>query len=212
MATTETRLLLLGAVAIFEPVNGYQIRRELVSWGVEDWANIKPGSIYNGLATLAQRGELVRHDLRDGTRDVAVYELSNLGRAEFQRLFEEAVVEVRPSAPLAFQTAISMLPLVERDQAVDLLRRRLENLDRSTEDTRLKASMTDHVPPHALAMVDYWQRVATVERDWLVTLLARIDNGELAFLGEPADWTPAPDDPGHQMAEDRERYLGLLRR
>ena len=84
MATTETRLLLLGAVAIFEPVNGYQIRRELLSWGVESWANIKPGSIYNGLATLAQRGDLVRHDLRDGTRQVAVYELSDQGRAEFR--------------------------------------------------------------------------------------------------------------------------------
>ena len=76
-------MLLLGAVAIFEPVNGYQIRRELMTWGVEDWANIKPGSIYNGLATLAQRGELVRHDLRDGSREVAVYELSDKGREEF---------------------------------------------------------------------------------------------------------------------------------
>src|ERR1700712_5368665 len=104
MATTETRLLLLGAVSIFEPVNGYQIRRELLSWNVEDWANIRPGSIYNGLATLAQRGELVRHDLRDGTRDVAVYELSDAGRAEFDRLFDAAVTEVRPTAPLAFQT------------------------------------------------------------------------------------------------------------
>jgi hypothetical protein len=44
MATTEPRLLLLGAVAIFEPVDGYQIRRELVSWHVEEWANINPGS------------------------------------------------------------------------------------------------------------------------------------------------------------------------
>ena len=112
MATTETRMLLLGAVAIFEPVNGYQIRRELLTWGVEDWANIKPGSIYNGLATLAQRGELVRHDLRDGSREVAVYELSDTGREEFRRLFEEALTAVRPTAPLAFQTALSMLPLV----------------------------------------------------------------------------------------------------
>jgi hypothetical protein len=27
MAATETRLLVLGAVSLFEPVNGYQIRR-----------------------------------------------------------------------------------------------------------------------------------------------------------------------------------------
>ena len=64
MAATETRLLVLGAVRLFEPVNGYQIRRELLSWGVEEWANIAPGSIYHGLSTLAERGHLVRHDLR----------------------------------------------------------------------------------------------------------------------------------------------------
>ena len=43
MASTSTGMLLLGAVQLFEPVNGYQIRRELVSWRVDEWAHIKPG-------------------------------------------------------------------------------------------------------------------------------------------------------------------------
>lgn len=211
MATTETRLLLLGAVAIFEPVNGYQIRRELVSWGVEDWANIKPGSIYNGLATLAQRGELVRHDLRDGSREVAVYELSDEGRAEFARLFEQAVVRVTPTSPLAFQTALSMLPLVTRAEAKRLLRLRLANLDAEAAAYGEKAEHTEHVPPHVVALMDYWDRVGKVEREWLLRMLFRIEDGGFAFLGEPMDWEPAPDDPGHQMSAERERYLALLR-
>ena len=212
MATTETRMLLLGAVAVFEPVNGYQIRRELMTWGVEDWANIKPGSIYNGLATLAQRGELIRHDLRDGSREVAVYELSDTGRAEFQRLFEEGLTAVRPTAPLAFQTALSMLPLVTRADAKRLLRQRLENLDREAEEYSVKAHEALNVPPHVLAVMDYWERVGKVEREWLTRLLFRIEDGELDFLGEPPRWTPDPDDPGHQMNADRERYLALLHR
>ena len=28
-----TRMLVLGVVALLEPANGYQIRRELLSWG-----------------------------------------------------------------------------------------------------------------------------------------------------------------------------------
>ncbi|MET1059968.1 MAG: hypothetical protein ABWX84_10235 [Nocardioides sp.] len=43
MAANETRMLLLGAVALFEPVNGYQIRRELVSWQIDRWAHVTPG-------------------------------------------------------------------------------------------------------------------------------------------------------------------------
>jgi DNA-binding PadR family transcriptional regulator len=211
MATTETRLLLLGAVALFEPVNGYQIRRELLSWQVESWANIRPGSIYNGLATLTQRGDLVRHDLRDGTRQVAVYELSEQGRTEFRRLYDVALTEVRPTTPLAFQTAIAMLPLVTRADATALLEERLANLDREAEVSRTSPPDPGHTPPHALAMVDYWKAITSVERKWLVALLQRIAAGELSFLGEPMDWTPADDDPGYQMRDDQERYLALLR-
>ena len=56
MAVRETRMLLLGAVAMFEPVNGYQIRRELVSWQVDQWAHVNPGSIYHGLVRPDGRG------------------------------------------------------------------------------------------------------------------------------------------------------------
>ena len=78
-------MLLLGAVALFEPVNGYQIRRELLSWQVDRWANTNPGSIYHGLTSLTGHGHLLRHDLLDGGREVAVYELTDVGRTELRR-------------------------------------------------------------------------------------------------------------------------------
>src|SRR3978361_841685 len=177
MATTETRLLLLGAVSIFEPVNGYQIRRELLSWGVEEWANIKPGSIYHGLATLARRGELVRHDLRDGGREVAVYELSDAGREEFHRLFESALTEVRSTSPLAFHTAMSMLPMTTRERAAELLRTRLQNLDDAAAEGRRREAAADQVPPPVQELLDYWVRIARAERDWLVQLIAHVGEG-----------------------------------
>jgi len=82
MAATETRLLLHGGVLLFEPVNGYQLRRELLSCRVQDWAHLNPGSIYSGLTTLSRQGHLVRHDLVDGSREVAVYTSTAHGRRE----------------------------------------------------------------------------------------------------------------------------------
>ena len=55
---STTRLLVLGAVRIFQPAHGYLVRRELVTWHVDDWANLNPGSIYNALRTLARDGLL----------------------------------------------------------------------------------------------------------------------------------------------------------
>ena len=44
---SSTRLLVLGVVRIFQPVHGYLVRRELLTWYVEEWASVNPGSIYN---------------------------------------------------------------------------------------------------------------------------------------------------------------------
>jgi ABC-2 type transport system permease protein len=43
-------MLVLGVVRIFQPVHGYDVRRELVSWHAEGWGNVAPGSIYNAYA------------------------------------------------------------------------------------------------------------------------------------------------------------------
>ena len=101
-------MLLLGAVALFEPVNGYQIRRELLSWQVDRWAHTNPGSIYHGLTSLTNQGHLVRHDLADGGRQVAVYELTGSGRAELDRMLVDGLETVSPYERSAFHVAFSM--------------------------------------------------------------------------------------------------------
>ena len=55
---SSTRLLVLGCVRIFQPVHGYFLRRELVSWEVDQWAHVHPGSIYNALKSLTRSGLL----------------------------------------------------------------------------------------------------------------------------------------------------------
>lgn len=212
MAALETRLLLLGAVSLFAPVNGYQLRRELMSWQVDRWANIAPGTIYNGLTTLTKRGELVRHDLCDEGRDVAAYEVSAAGRTEFARLFELAMTTVSITAPIAFHTALSLLPLVTRTEARRLILHRLARLDELRQQYSDDEAALHRAPPHVARLVDYWARLAMMESEWLTRLIFQISDGALDFRGETPRWTPDDDDPGWQLAADRKRYLELLGR
>ena len=212
MAATETRLLLLGAVSLFEPVNGYQIRRELMSWGVEDWAHINPGSIYSSLTTMTKQGLLTRHDLPEGSREVAVYLSTDAGRHELGRLFGRALEQVTLLDPLPFHTALSMCVLFPRASVTQHLEVRADALDRLLEDigqTRL-AVATGLAPPHVARWMDLHLELARAERTWLAELLQEIAAGELAFAGEPFAWHPAPEDPSWQLAADRERYRALL--
>lgn len=213
MAGHETRMLLLGAVALFEPVNGYQIRRELLSWQVEDWAHVNPGSIYSGLGTLTRQGHLVRHDLVDGSREVAVYEMTPSGRDELDRLLAQSLETVDLYDAVAFHAAFSMLTLVRRPDATRHLDVRLRSLEETIEHLETVArDHSDHAPPHAMQALRLQLEQARSQRTWLVETLDDVRSGRLTFAGEPSEWMPAPDDPGWQMNADRERYLALLHR
>jgi DNA-binding PadR family transcriptional regulator len=212
MAATETRLLLLGAVMLFEPVNGYQVRRELLSWGVDDWGHINPGSIYSGLATLTRQGHLERHDLVDGTRTVAVYTSTSSGRDELSRLARDCLERVEPVSSLPFHTALSLAPLLPRGRFLEHLRVRLERLDAAREQwyRTVDDSVPDSLPPHLPVILTLWRQLAEVERAWVQDLVLRVSAGQLDFAGEPASWAPPADDPGWQMEADRRRYRAAL--
>ncbi|KAB2812620.1 PadR family transcriptional regulator [Pimelobacter simplex] len=211
MAAHDTRLLLLGAVALFEPVNGYQIRRELMSWQVDQWAHVNPGSIYSGLSTLTKQGHLVRHDLVDGGREVAVYELTASGRTELDRLVEVALTTVDLYDAVGLHVALGLLPLIDRPTAVRHLSARLRALDDLLPHLEGVAGSTT-APPHATRSMALPLLRGRAERAWLVEMLDDVRSGQLFFRDEPFAWAPTQDDPGWQMNADRERYRALLGR
>src|SRR6185437_12722159 len=89
---SATRLLVLGAVRIFQPAHGYLVRRELLSWDVENWAAINPGSIYNMLRTLTRDGLLEEVDTADVGKGPArvAYRLTADGETAFLGLLTSA--------------------------------------------------------------------------------------------------------------------------
>ncbi len=212
MPANETRLLVLGAVALFEPVNGYQIRRELMSWEVDKWAHINPGSIYSSLGTLTKQGHLHRHDLLEGAREVAVYTTTDTGRTELDLLFGRALETVEVLDPLPLHTAMSMCTMFDRETVVRHLSRRLVALEEHLAGLRARhaATMAGGVPPHLARVLDLLVSQSEVERSWVREMVAELRAGAYGFAGEPLGWQPLPDDPGWQMAGDRDRYRVLL--
>ncbi|WP_246078142.1 PadR family transcriptional regulator [Rhodoglobus vestalii] len=59
--SATTRLVSLGAVHRFQPVDGYFLRRELMTWHIDEWANIQPGSVYSALRSLKSGGFLAEN-------------------------------------------------------------------------------------------------------------------------------------------------------
>ena len=204
-----TRMLVLGVVSIFEPANGYQIRRELLSWGVEQWADLKPGSVYSMLATLTKQQLVVRYDLREGTRSVAVYSVSEAGQEEFRALVSAGLAETRTMDRTVFKTALSFSPFLPRADVLEGLRGRLSRIVRMRHElmVRIELNAAEQViPPHVVHSLVLDVALAEAEARWLTDIITMIEAGGLSFLGEPGGWVPPSNDSGWEMVDQGARY------
>ena len=123
--SSSTRLLVLGCVRAFQPVHGYDVRRELMSWHAHEWANVAPGSIYNALKTLVKDGalEIVGTGAVGGRPERTSYKLSRRGEEELGELLREAWWNVKPLVdPL--MPGLAFLQMMTRDEAITALEHR----------------------------------------------------------------------------------------
>ena len=218
MSALTTRMLVLGAVQIFGPVNGYQLRRELLSWEVERWAHVNPGSIYSMLTTLEKQGAIERHDLAiDDARPVAVYTVTPAGDTEFERLVFEALATVPDSGDaLPLRVAMNFGSTLTRSRFLDALAERVRILWSGVEDFDAKlAALVDPpiVPPHVMSELQLEVALMRAQLDWVIGLQSDVRAGALVFADETEKghgWTPPADDPGQRMAEERARYRAAI--
>ena len=185
---SATRLLMLGAVRIFQPVHGYFVRRELLTWRVEQWASINPGSIYNALRTLERDGFIEAVDT-DGKPARTTYRLTPDGETEFISLLREALWRVVPNHPARLYTAISFMWALSREEVIEALESRLAQLDSAHREMpyMLGTLMGHDDKPRHIAEFAYLQdELVLGERAWTEACLQRIREGAYRFAGEDA--------------------------
>ncbi|MEU4286952.1 PadR family transcriptional regulator [Kribbella sp. NPDC026596] len=194
---STTRLLLLGVVRIFQPAYGYQLRRELLTWNVQDWANINPGSIYTGLRTLAKHGYLQEIE-QDGPHRPGrtSYKLTADGETEYFSLLREILWTVDGFHPDRMGAALAFMWSLRRDEVLAALEARIVQLEQrqKAEPFSERQILEDPgTPNHVIEMFRITTARDNGELDWTRSFHQRIQDGAYAFAGEPDDWTPAPD-------------------
>jgi len=130
-------MMILGLVRTMQPVHGYDVRRELLSWGADRWANVQPGSIYHALRKLTEEDMLrqVGTDQVGGRPARTSYEITAKGEAEFETLLRGLWWNVAaPTDP--FFAALAFVPALPREEAVSALRNRATVLRASVEGMR----------------------------------------------------------------------------
>jgi DNA-binding PadR family transcriptional regulator len=181
-------MMILGLVKWLQPVHGYDVRRELMSWEVDRWANIQPGSIYHALRTLTAAGLLAEVATeRVGARPArTTYRMTPAGDAEFEELLRRYWWEYKdPIDP--FGAAFSLLPALPRREAVAALRNRVRLLAGRVEGMAAVDARSDsdsYRPVHVRWAMELGRARAEVEIAWCQRIADLIEAGEGLFVGE----------------------------
>jgi DNA-binding PadR family transcriptional regulator len=191
---SATRLLVLGAIRTLQPVHGYVVRRELVSWRLEETTNVKPGSIYNAIRTLVKDGCVAVHERSGGDDrpERTTYVLTGEGETEFQVLLREAWWKVTaPKEPLI--PALSMLLFLPREELIRALEARIAALEASLDAMAFQRSTIrdgatgaeGDIPEHVREIVDFLSAKNRAELEWTKGLRRRLRDGLYRFAGDP---------------------------
>jgi DNA-binding PadR family transcriptional regulator len=183
-------MLVLGVIRIMQPVHGYDVRRELVSWRLEDVANVKPGSIYGAIRTLEKDRCIAVHSQDGGTRhpERTRYELTPHGETEFFVLLRENWWN--PTAPLI--PALCLMPFLPREEIIAALQARTARLDGQLaemayfrETIHEGATGADgEIPDHVREILDFNSARIQADARWARTFTKRLQGGAYRFAGE----------------------------
>lgn len=203
---STTRLLLLGTVRIFQPVHGYFVRRELLSWHAEAWAHLNPGSVYNGLRSLAREGfvQEVGTETEGGRPARTTYRLTPDGEAEFMLLLRGALWTVRAHEPGDLMAAWSFAWALKREEVIAALEHRVEQIAGAARANEFAIEGIQHgqgIPDSVAEHFRLTQARLDGEATWAVALIERLRAGEYWFEGEPnRPWSAPPARGGESDA------------
>jgi len=188
-----TRLLVLGAIRIMQPVHGYDVRRELVSWRLEDHANVKTGSIYSAIRTLEKDGYIAVHarESAESRPERTTYILTGEGEKEFQILLRESWWTVG-SATEPLVPALCLMLFLPRDEMTRALQARITQLEteldamafqrRTIKDGETGADGA--IPEHVREIFDFLAGKTRAEVEWTRAFQKRVREGAYRFVGD----------------------------
>jgi DNA-binding PadR family transcriptional regulator len=183
---SATRLLILGVIRFMQPAHGYEVRRELTSWRLDDHANVKPGSIYGAMRTLEKDGCIAVHsrESAEARPEKTTYVVTKEGEKEFQIMLREAWWTVKnPIEPLI--PALTLMVAMQRDELVRALSARINALEAQVEAmTFQRATIKDDpdvpggdIPVHVREIFDFLNARTRAEIEWARTFQKRLRDG-----------------------------------
>jgi DNA-binding PadR family transcriptional regulator len=176
--------LQLLAALVERPMHPYEMATVLRERGKDVDTKINWGSLYTVVQNLEKHGFIEAGDTtRDGRRpERTTYHLTAAGRAELDDWLRELLAVPEQEFP-RLRTALSVMGVLGPDEVIELLDRRLVDLDTETATYAAEvAELAKSIQRGLLVEAEYYVAVRRAEADWVRGFLAELRDGSLPGL------------------------------
>jgi DNA-binding PadR family transcriptional regulator len=205
MARPSKNPLALAVLALlFErPMHPYEMGILLKQRHKEESIKFRYGSLYTVIELLLRRGFIAaRETAREGRRpERTVYEITSAGQDELHAWMVDLIGQPAKEYP-QFEAALCLLPVLAPDEALPLLRRRLELIEDNAAVLARQIEQVSGANFPGLFLVESEYRLAMIkaEQEFVAALVRRIESG----------WGPL--DMWRAFHQDREATMAKLYR
>lgn len=202
------------SLLVERPMHPYEMASTLRERGKDEAMTLKWGSLYTVVANLEKHGFIqATGNTRQGRRpERTVYAITDDGRAELQDWLRE-LIRVPTREHPKFETALSVIGVVPPEEAMELLRLRLRDLEvEATAQQAALGELTRTLPRLFLIECEYYLALQKAEADWLRGLLEELEDASLDGVKgwrifhetghAPEDWSYPERRPTPERKED----------
>jgi DNA-binding PadR family transcriptional regulator len=189
-----------------EPMHPYEMASLMRERGKDHDMPVKWGSLYTVVRNLERHGFLavVESGRRGGRPERTVYRITDAGRAELQDWVRELLGTPEREHP-RFEAGLSVWMVLDPDEVADLLRRRLDRVDREIAEQRAALEhRRAEVPRLFLVEAEYDLALREAEARFTRALLDDLTSGTFPGLDQWREWHATGAVPP-EMAELAER-------
>ncbi|MDP9072726.1 MAG: PadR family transcriptional regulator [Actinomycetota bacterium] len=198
-ARSNTLALAVLTCLLEKPMHPYEVAQTLRFRAKHESIRLNYGSLYGVVESLEKRG-LIRATgtVRAGRRpERTTYEITDPGLREMADWLSE-LVAVPVKEYLQFEAALSLLPALPPDEALDCLGQRATKLEMDVAMLEGARAATAHELPRLFVLeTEYVSALHQAELTYVRGLMKDIESGQLSGLEEWRSWYA----PGGERAE-----------
>ncbi|MEF3306988.1 PadR family transcriptional regulator [Paenibacillus sp. GYB003] len=185
------RLVILGLLMEGDS-HPYELRHKMIEREMHRFMKMKEGSLYYAIDQLKKDALIEPVEVvRDANRpEKTIYRITEAGKDNFQKLLLE---QMEADAPYhhPMHTALPFVHYGDKSKIADVLRRKLELVERRTE--HMKQVYEEHIPivPRGVLhlMISGYEHGMTTSA-WLKRLIRDAEDGRLPERGSPLEEYP----------------------